>query len=200
MSSLSATIFPRKKNGGTTTTHTTITATTTTNHRQHRHHQQVYLAYDDRMMLHKPIREEKEDDDDDDAYPIIMERPERIGAIYQKLMSMPQSLYRFLPLPCIPASREAIQLVHSPEHYDRLWETAFIMSDEELDELTIRTRTSSDVYYGRDTFFAARMAVGGVMECVKAVTNPRSESYRAIAVVRPPGHHALHDEAMGRYY
>lgn len=50
------------------------------------------------------------------------------------------------------------------------------------------------------------VAVSGVLECVKAVTRHphqssswQSESSRAIAVVLPPRHHALHNEAIGMW-
>jgi len=145
----------------------------------------VYLAYDGRMTLHKPVPGDDQE---------IMEQPDRVRLIYERLQSMPQASFRFLEIPCIPASREAITLVHTPEHYDRLWDTAY-MSDDELLELTV----PDDLYFGRDTFFAARMAVGGVLECVKAVTAPNPSHHKAaIAVVRPPGHHALENQGMGK--
>lgn len=147
----------------------------------------VYLAYDGRMTLHKPISTEMQEE--------IMEKPERVRVIYERLKSMPQAQYKFLELPCLPASRDAITLVHSSDHYEQLGETAY-MSDDELEALTI----PDDLYYGRDTFFAARMAVGGVLECTKAVTSPCRSSSTAIAVVRPPGHHAVEDQAMGTFH
>jgi acetoin utilization deacetylase AcuC-like enzyme len=55
------------------------------------------------------------------------------------------------------------------------------------------------LHFNRFTFFAARLAVGGVVELVNAVTSKNAKTTRAIALlVRPPGHHAGVDEAMGK--
>lgn len=68
------------------------------------------------------------------------------------------------------------------------------MSDEELRSIT----DPNDLYVGKDAFFAARLVVGGVVECVDAVLNEaKRKRNRAIAIVRPPGHHSTRDKAMG---
>lgn len=157
----------------------------------------VYLAYDDRMALHKPLPPLGDDDDASDSAGPDVESPLRIHAIYEKLMQLEamDGYRRFLEIPCIPASRGTIELAHSPEHYDRMAMT-LTLSDEELRQMG----TPNELYYCRDTFLAARLACGGVVECVNAVTDERRSSNRAIAIVRPPGHHATRDEAMGFCY
>jgi acetoin utilization deacetylase AcuC-like enzyme len=100
---------------------------------------------------------------------------------------------RFVPLACHPASREAICRVHSQEHYDFM-ESTSMMSLHELDQLT---EQSSDLYFCENTFYAARLAVGGCIHAVNAVTSPMHMSRRAICLVRPPAHHATRDAAMG---
>jgi histone deacetylase 6 len=175
----------------------------------------VYLAYDERMTLHQPlpvlvaspgdpgafgpttITDALSGDDEDSEDDQIMEVPHRIRAIYEKLMEMEtrDGYRRFMEVPTIPASRETIELVHSASHYEYMRRTMF-MSDEELRSMTDPT----DLYFCKDTFFAARLAVGGVVECVDAVLNDATrKSHRAIAIVRPPGHHATRDNAMGMY-
>jgi histone deacetylase 6 len=174
----------------------------------------VYLAYDERMTLHQPLPEAStdepdalvcqttrtdessgnEEDSEDDQ---IMEVPHRIRAIYEKLMELEtrDGYRRFMEVPCIPAFRETIELAHSSSHYDYMRRT-MSMSDEELRSIT----DPSDLYFCKDTFLAARLAVGGVVECVDAVLDEsKRKSHRAIAVVRPPGHHATRDKAMGMY-
>eukprot|EP00557_Chaetoceros_sp_GSL56_P004700 CAMPEP_0176506128 /NCGR_PEP_ID=MMETSP0200_2-20121128/16868_1 /TAXON_ID=947934 /ORGANISM="Chaetoceros sp., Strain GSL56" /LENGTH=529 /DNA_ID=CAMNT_0017905739 /DNA_START=441 /DNA_END=2030 /DNA_ORIENTATION=- len=102
---------------------------------------------------------------------------------------------RFIPLACHPASRETIELCHTPEHYDKMKRTS-ILSEKELADIAV----PHDLYFNNWTFLAASLAVGGVVECVNAVTHEHTSSTRAIALVRPPGHHALRDRPMGFCY
>ena len=167
----------------------------------------VYLAYDERMTQHAPVdrvdsssSSPPSSDESSSSEEIPFERPSRIRAIYNRLVELEASdgYLRFLPIPCIPASREAIELCHSPEHFERMLLTA-TMTDDELRAMTV----PDDLYFGRHTFLAARLACGGVIECVKAVTSCPSGSLhrpnRAMAIVRPPGHHAGRNEAMGTF-
>jgi histone deacetylase 6 len=166
----------------------------------------TYLLHDHRMALHHPLPATQESDDNSPP----CENRDRIFAIYNQLLDLEDRLHekaqargvvdyddsrRFLEIPCLPASRHTVELVHSPEHYDKMRETQF-MSENELRELAV----PDDVYFNNSTFLAASLACGGVVQCVDAVTDYDAESKRAIAVVRPPGHHAGMDEAMGEYY
>ena len=101
---------------------------------------------------------------------------------------------RYVPLEVLPASREIICRVHSEEHYEFMKRTA-TLSEKELDKLT---EESEDLYFCRDTFGAALLAVGGCVAAVEAVTAPFRVSRRAMALVRPPAHHATRDSAMGK--
>jgi acetoin utilization deacetylase AcuC-like enzyme len=161
----------------------------------------VFLAYDERMTLHQPLPALSSSDEssaDYDGPPFEeapMEQPNRIRAIYKKLVELEATggYRRFLEVPCLPATREVIELAHSPEHYDRMCRT-MTMTDEQLRLMGV----PNDLYFCSDTFRAARMACGGVVECVDAVTDDNRKSNRAMAIVRPPGHHATRDEAMGK--
>ena len=156
----------------------------------------VYLAFDERMALHKPLPEPlAEGDLSGDDTPSAFENCNRIFAIHKKLLQLQANdIYRrFIEIPCIPAKRETIELCHTPEHYDNM-ERTMSMSDEELRLMAV----PNDLYFCKDTFMAAKLAVGGVVECVNAVTSERRRTNRAIALVRPPGHHAEKDEAMGK--
>ena len=53
----------------------------------------------------------------------------------------------------------------------------------------------ADTYVGRHSFDAARLAAGGAAELVRAVLNGRAQN--GIALVRPPGHHAVRAGGMG---
>ena len=167
----------------------------------------IYLLHDNRMALHHPLpalQDNHRDLETEDAAPF--ENGDRIFAIYNKLLNLERRLLienkwgfsnqdtgrRFLEIECAPVSRETAELVHSPEHFDAMRETQF-MSETELRDMAI----PDDVYFNHFTFLAASLACGGVVQCVDAVTDYNAESRRAIAVVRPPGHHACQEEAMG---
>lgn len=162
----------------------------------------VYLAFDGRMALHTPLPApqsspfvDSSSDEEEEGRHNHFEIPRRIFAIYEKLMELEAAdgYRRFVEIPCIEATREAIELVHSAEHYDFMARTEG-MTEEELRILAV---PNTDLYYCPKTFMAAKLAVGGVVECVNAVTNVNRKSNRAIAIVRPPGHHAERNEAMG---
>jgi len=76
-------------------------------------------------------------------------------------------------------------MVHDPHYVDRVLDTA---------EKT-RVRFDPDTVTSPKTYKAAWMAAGGVMEAVRAVL--AGEISNAFALIRPPGHHALRDQAMG---
>ena len=149
---------------------------------------------------------DKEQDD------FTYERPDRILCIYKRLMALQKQLLlqhstssssgwcdsdttRFIKIECIPAHRKSIELVHTREMYNELYATQF-MSDGELIQLT---NSKIDLYYNRYTFQAASLAAGGVIQCVDHVTSQYCETTRAIALVRPPGHHAVQNEPMGKF-
>jgi acetoin utilization deacetylase AcuC-like enzyme len=53
----------------------------------------------------------------------------------------------------------------------------------------------SDTYVGPRSFDAARLAAGGAAELVRSVL--RGQAHNGIALVRPPGHHAVREIGMG---
>ena len=101
---------------------------------------------------------------------------------------------RFIPLHIAPASRDMICRVHTEEHYEFMKRTS-TLCESALDKLS---DDSQDLYFCKDTFGAALLAVGGCVAAVDAATSPFRESRRAMALVRPPAHHATKDAAMGK--
>ncbi len=85
----------------------------------------------------------------------------------------------------VPASQGVIQAVHSKAHFQRV-EHAFAEGVTNLDSDTIVSMRSFD---------AAMLAAGAVCRGVDAVMS--GEAKNAFAAVRPPGHHATADNAMG---
>jgi acetoin utilization deacetylase AcuC-like enzyme len=88
-------------------------------------------------------------------------------------------------LPPRPASLEELEMIHAPEYI------SYVKSKAEkgggwLDPDTVMSPKSYE---------AALYAAGGVLVAVEAVM--KGEVDNAFALVRPPGHHAVHDRAMG---
>lgn len=113
------------------------------------------------------------------------ERPERLKAIRDALTS--SGLEALLDHAEAPrATREQVLRVHTTDYLDRL---ASIRPEEGLVFLDADTRM------GRHSFEAALRAAGAVVRGVDLVVS--GEANVAFCPVRPPGHHAGRDRAMG---
>jgi len=112
------------------------------------------------------------------------ENPARLQAIYSMLdeQDFDGALVNIEPR---YAKLEELLLVHAPYYIDRVLDSA---------EKT-RVRFDPDTVTSPKTYKAAWMAAGGVMEAIRAVL--AGEVANAFALIRPPGHHALKDRAMG---
>ncbi|UCC97355.1 MAG: SUMF1/EgtB/PvdO family nonheme iron enzyme [Phycisphaerales bacterium] len=130
------------------------------------------LIYDDIYIEHKTT-------------PGHPERPERLVKIIAKLKA--SGLYSQLHmLKSAPAALDWIQTVHSPEYIERAQKSSKSGAGY-LDSL--------DVPISRQSYEAAVMAAGGILAAVDAVMTKEVEN--AFCAVRPPGHHAMEDRAMG---
>ncbi len=83
------------------------------------------------------------------------------------------------------ASQGLIQAAHTKEHFKRV-EGAFENGVERLD---------ADTVISINSFDAALYGAGGACRAVDAVMNKEADN--AFVVVRPPGHHATAEHAMG---
>ena len=84
------------------------------------------------------------------------------------------------------AELKEIEMLHSKRHID---------SVQEAVELGRGTLGTPDCVISPGTFGAALHAVGTVLDSVCQVANGKLDN--AFCAVRPPGHHAEHDSAMG---
>ncbi len=109
------------------------------------------------------------------------ERPERLAAIAAAIAPRASELARLEPR---PASPEEILRVHTREHLERLSQTAGHAG--QLDP---------DTYFSAESYDVARLAAGSAIDLVRGVANGSLRS--GLAAVRPPGHHAEADRAMG---
>lgn len=65
----------------------------------------------------------------------------------------------------------------------------------DIDELQRLTVEGDSVYFNNESFFCSKLSCGGAIETCKAVVEGRVKN--AIAVIRPPGHHAEPGRPMG---
>jgi acetoin utilization deacetylase AcuC-like enzyme len=130
---------------------------------------QALLVTDDAMRLHEPG-------------PGHPESPARLRAIHDELARRPvKGSSTVAPR---PASRAVVERVHTPSHIDRVESARGRYA--QLDP---------DTTLSAESVPAAFLAAGAAVEAVSAVV--RGDARRAFALVRPPGHHAEADEAMG---
>ncbi len=130
------------------------------------------FLYDDRYLLH-------------DTGPYHPEAPARIQAIYHGIkdggllskLSMIKASY---------ADQMWIEAVHNIKYIKRFEETCF-SGISEFDH--------PDNQICPETFETAMLAVGGILDAARLVMN--GEIDNAFCAVRPPGHHAETDKAMG---
>jgi acetoin utilization deacetylase AcuC-like enzyme len=121
--------------------------------------------------------------DEHDAGPGHPERPERLAAVRRglRLAGVDKEI---VPIAPRPATREELLCVHTAVHVDRI--TAARGRSVRLDP---------DTAMGPRSCEAAVRAAGAVADAVEKVLDGALD--RAFCSVRPPGHHATPDRAMG---
>ena len=119
---------------------------------------------------------------DHDQGPGHPESPARLRAILDRLHASPIAGARWAPP--TPATREQLLRVHDP---------AFVA---EVDAARgLYTALDPDVGLAPPSVDAAYLAAGSAVSAVEAVVSGAAR--RAFALVRPPGHHAERERAMG---
>jgi acetoin utilization deacetylase AcuC-like enzyme len=94
-------------------------------------------------------------------------------------------LARLVHVPARPATRAELTRLHEPAYVDLIQ----AMSERGGGRLDI------DTYVSADTYPAALMAAGGLIEAVGATLDGQVDN--AFALVRPPGHHAMPGQIAG---
>ena len=135
----------------------------------------IGLLTDARFLLHVPEL----------GHP---ERPERLTAILRAL-ERADLLSRFARVPARLAVRAELERVHTPAYLDSLARRLSSLAPG------VRGTLDPDTYYSAGTWEAALLASGGVIDLARKVL--RGELPSGLALVRPPGHHATSDRAMG---
>lgn len=133
------------------------------------------FLYDERFLLHK-------------TGPGHPESPERLTAILSGL-ERTGLLPKLIPIPATPAKLKWIEKVHSPRHIYK-FEEACLLDLGELDH--------PDNQISPESFDTAVLAVGGILNTADCLM--RGEIDNAFCAVRPPGHHAEANKALGFCY
>ena len=111
------------------------------------------------------------------------ERPDRIRVLLELAGGL--SSQKFQLLPPKAANRADVEHTHGADHV-RLVESTSGVNRYALDGDTITCR---------DSFGVGLLAVGGFLNLLDSIA--AKESCNGFALVRPPGHHALRNRAMG---
>ncbi|KAM3751263.1 hypothetical protein ACB098_04G095500 [Castanea mollissima] len=140
----------------------------------------VGILYDERMCKHSTP--------DGDHHP---ENPNRIRAIWNKLQiaRIPQ---RCVVLNAKEAEDRFILNVHSKKHVNLIKNISSKEFDSRRNKIAAKFNS---IYFNEGSSESAYLAAGSVVDVVERVA--KGELNSAFAIVRPPGHHAEHNEAMG---
>jgi len=131
--------------------------------------------HDNRYLLH-------------DTGPYHPEMAERLTAIYNGIKEA-GLLDQLTLLPAVRAELKWIEAVHDP-NYIRRFEEVCLSGN--------RTFDYPDNQMCVDTYETAFLAAGGVMDAARRIME--GELDNAFCAVRPPGHHAEYNQAMGFCY
>src|SRR5512136_645377 len=112
------------------------------------------------------------------------ETPQRLVSIYD-MLDNPDMAWKFTGIDARYATREELERVHRPFYIDSIAQTAG----------KAMTMLDPDTVATAETYDAARLAAGGVMNAIDSVI--QRETDNAFALVRPPGHHAQASVAAG---
>lgn len=133
------------------------------------------LLYDERFLLHRT----------DSGHP---ECSDRLATAYRALEEA-NLLARLTLVQATPARLKWIERVHSPRHIFR-FEEACMLELGELDH--------ADNQICKDSYDIAILAVGGILKTVDLLMEGKIDN--AFCAVRPPGHHAEANRALGFCY
>lgn len=80
-------------------------------------------------------------------------------------------------------------------HSERHWEFVISLELWENEDFHDGGSQMDSIYLSKNSPMCARLSAGGAIEACRGILNGHVKN--AIAVIRPPGHHAEHDEPMG---
>ncbi|XP_042305149.1 histone deacetylase 6 [Sceloporus undulatus] len=137
------------------------------------------LVYDEKMTEHYNMW--------DSQHP---ELPQRVSRIFQRHGEL-RLTERCCRLPARLASEEELRMCHSLAYVETVKSTA-TMKPRDLHR---QGDQYNSIYICTSSYECARLAAGSAFSAVEAVLSQKVQN--AVAIVRPPGHHAESDTACG---
>jgi histone deacetylase 6 len=160
-------------------------------------------CYDDRMKLHAnaEFSMSKAHPEDPRRIEAIMNELKEAGLIYKGSDTDLEEILKESPtrwmyrIAARSATMPEICTVHLATHYHWV-ESLSQKSPEDLREITATFDMGrKSLYVGNLTYEASLISAGGAIETCKNVVAGNVKN--AIAIIRPPGHHAEHNESLG---
>jgi acetoin utilization deacetylase AcuC-like enzyme len=111
--------------------------------------------------------------------------PENALSAIMEYLTRQNLLSQLVPIPSRPARLAELEYGHQPGYIEMVAETS----------RRGRAMLDPDTYANQFSYDAASHAAGGLIELTAAVL--KGELANGFALVRPPGHHAVSDRAMG---
>ncbi|KAI8818536.1 uncharacterized protein EV422DRAFT_537410 [Fimicolochytrium jonesii] len=143
------------------------------------------LYYDPALLSHRNLFCNQADADD---YP---ETPERVHNAYETLKTH-GLVDRCVRLAARSATSHELRRVHTEGHIEEINKTR-TMDLVRLKDMS--ERRYNDVFFSSETADVARLSCGGAIAAAEAVWTGKVRN--AVALIRPPGHHAESTKAMG---
>ncbi|CAH8362067.1 unnamed protein product [Eruca vesicaria subsp. sativa] len=153
---------------------------TTAGESSEKRRRKVGLLYDERMCKH--------DTPDGEDHP---ECPDRIKYIWE-VLHLSGLAQRCVVLSGSKAEDKQLQLVHTKKHVNLVKSLSTKKKDSKRNKIASEF---DSIYLNGGSSEAAYLAAGSVVEVAEKVAEGELDS--GFAIVRPPGHHAEEDEAMG---
>lgn len=124
------------------------------------------------------------------------ERPQRVEMAYKVLEAL-NWLERdgLVQLEPRAASEDELALVHDRAYIQRVKAMAAEVASQQAHDGRKTRKFATDTYISAQSYAAACKAAGAPLTAIDAIM--QGEVDNAYCLVRPPGHHALPDEAMG---
>ncbi|XP_078342016.1 protein deacetylase HDAC6-like isoform X3 [Crassostrea virginica] len=137
------------------------------------------LIYDERMLRHKNLWDEN--------YP---ENPSRISTAFQRCCEL-GLVERCTRLEAQHSTEDMILLQHSQELIEKLKQT----TEMNVEGLKAESIKYDSVYFNEWTFECSLLALGSTVELMEQILKRKVRN--GMALVRPPGHHAMENEFCG---
>ncbi|XP_034471871.1 histone deacetylase 6 isoform X2 [Drosophila innubila] len=141
------------------------------------------LIYDESMSQHCCLWDDQH-----------QERPERFTRTLERCKEL-NLIERCMSLPSRLATKDEILKLHSVAHYECLERTSGVQDEEAMEELCSHYDA---IYIHPSTFKLSLLASGSTIELVDHLLTGKAQN--GMAIIRPPGHHAMKAEFNGYCY